>query len=57
MSKKQRQVTLVINITEEAFKKLQTMAKHGGDTLNDYLAYVIGYRYADWIKQDKEWND
>jgi hypothetical protein len=57
MSKKQRQVTLVINITEEAFKKLQTMAKHGGDTLNDYLEYVIGYRYADWLKQDKEWSD
>lgn len=55
--KNKRMVTLVVNLPEEDYKKLEAMSKHGGNKVNDYLAYVINYRWADWIKQDKEWND
>ena len=56
-STKNTGITLVVNIPREAYDKLEAMAKHGGTKINEYIAYLIGYRYGTWITQDKEWND
>lgn len=55
--KNKRKVTLVVNINEDAYEKLEMMFKHCGVKMNDYIAYLIQYRYGTWINQNKEWND
>ena len=47
----------VVEIPAEQYEQLERMAKHGGNSINDYIIYLIGYRYGRWINQDKEWND
>jgi predicted CopG family antitoxin len=50
-------IQLTINLTEETYEKLKKMANHSGSSLEEYINYVILYRYGVWIKQNNEWSD
>lgn len=47
----------VVEIPAEQYEQLERMSKHGGNSINDYLTYLISIQYGSWLKRDKEWND